>query len=128
MRSCFHTTRTPISILNNILELTVAFLGPALAIYGIDILLRRNRYNGAELHDETPRSRFWYWRGVNPAGATAMIAGTAAALLCINTAIYVSPVARLVVGAALYATLSVRQRRCVPAADVTLAVPAMTAD
>jgi len=47
-----------------ILALTVAFLGPALAIYGIDILLRRNRYNGLELHDETPRSRFWYWSGL----------------------------------------------------------------
>jgi NCS1 family nucleobase:cation symporter-1 len=128
-----------LSTLNNILELTVAFLGPALAIYGVDILLRRNRYNGLELHDETPRSRFWYWRGVNPAGATAMIAGTAAALLCVNTAIYVGPVARLldgadlsslvgpVVGATIYAALAVRQRRAVPA-DVALPVPAMTAD
>jgi NCS1 family nucleobase:cation symporter-1 len=128
-----------LSTLDNILELTVAFLGPALAIYGIDILIRRNRYNGLELHDEPPRSRFWYWRGVNPAGATAMIAGTAAALLCVDTAIYVSPVARLldgadlsslvgpVVGAAVYAALAAHQRRAVPA-DTALAVPAMTAD
>jgi nucleobase:cation symporter-1, NCS1 family len=76
---------------------------------------------------------------VNPAGATAMIAGTAAALLCVNTAIYVGPVARLldgadlsslvgpVVGATIYAALAVRQRRAVPA-DVALPVPAMTAD
>ena len=41
---------------------------PSLAIYGVDIWLRRNRYDGLELHDETPGSRFWYWRGVNPAG------------------------------------------------------------
>ena len=46
-------------------------LGPALAIYGVDILLRRNRYNGLELHDETPRSRFWYRHGVNWAGGDA---------------------------------------------------------
>ena len=128
-----------LSTLNNILELTVAFLGPALAIYGIDILLRRNRYNGLELHDESPRSRFWYWRGVNPAGATAMIAGTAAALLCVNTAVYVSPVARLLdgadlsslvgptVGATVYAALAARQRRAA-LPDVVPAVPAMTAD
>ena len=59
--------------LNNTLELTVAFLGPALAIYGADILLRRNRYNGLDLHDETPNSPFWYWHGVNPAGAAGML-------------------------------------------------------
>ena len=123
-----------LSTLNNILELTVAFLGPALAIYGMDILLRRNRYNGPELHDETPHSRFWYTRGVNLAGVTAMIVGTAAALLCVNTAIYISPVARLLdgadlsslvgpaVGAALYAAFAVRQRRTV-AVDVPLDVP-----
>jgi len=112
-----------LNTLNNILALTVAFLGPALAIYGIDILLRRNRYDGLELHDETPRSRFWYWRGVHPAGATAMIVGTAAALLCVNTSVLVGPVARAldgadlsslvgpVVGAFLYVALTARSRR-----------------
>jgi NCS1 family nucleobase:cation symporter-1 len=69
-----------------------------------------------------------------------MIAGTAAALLCVNTAVYVGPVAGLldgadlsslvgpVAGAALYAVLTARQRRGVPAAEVTLAVPALTAE
>ena len=54
--------------MDSTLELTVAFLGPALAIYGTDILLRRNRYDGRELHDETAASRFWYDGGVNWAG------------------------------------------------------------
>jgi purine-cytosine permease-like protein len=114
--------------MSNILELTVAFLGPALAIYGTDILLRRNHYSGPDLHDETPASRFWYWRGVNPAGATAMIVATAAALLCVNTDVYVGPVARALAGADLsavagpavaavvYAAMTVRGRR--PAAAV----------
>jgi NCS1 family nucleobase:cation symporter-1 len=116
-----------LATLNNILELTVAFLGPALAIYGVDILLRRNRYDGRALHDETPGSRFWYWHGVSPAGATAMIIGTAAALLCVNTAVYVGPVAGALDGADLsalagplvaggiYAAMAARQRRTVPA-------------
>ena len=116
-----------LNTLNNILALTVAFLGPALAIYGVDILLRRNRYNGLELHDETPGSRFWYWRGVNPAGATAMIVGTAAALLCVNTSVLVGPVARALdgadlsslvgpaVGASLYVVLTARSRRALRA-------------
>jgi purine-cytosine permease-like protein len=109
--------------LNNILALTVAFLGPALAIYGIDILLRRNRYHGIELHDETPSGRFWYWRGVNPAGAVAMIAAAAAALLCVNTSVLVGPVARALdgadlsslvgplAGAGVYVLLTARSRR-----------------
>jgi nucleobase:cation symporter-1, NCS1 family len=89
--------------LSSILELTVTFLGPALAIYAIDIWLRRNRYDGLELHDETPQSRFWYWRGVNPAGAAAMIIGTAVGLLCVSTSMYVSPVAGALNGADLSA-------------------------
>ena len=89
--------------LSSILELTVAFLGPSLAIYGVDIWLRRNRYDGPGLHDETPGSRFWYWRGVSPAGAAAMVIGTTAALLCANTSIYVSPVADALGGADLSA-------------------------
>jgi purine-cytosine permease-like protein len=89
--------------LSSILELTVTFLGPSLAIYGVDIWLRRNRYDGLELHDETPGSRFWYWRGVNPAGAAAIIAGTTVALLCVNTGIYVGPVAGALDGADLSA-------------------------
>src|ERR1700744_5541171 len=111
-----------LNTLNNILELTVAFLGPALAIYAVDIVLRQNRYDGLELHDETPGSRFWYWHGVRPAGAIAMVAGTAAALLCASNDLYVSPVAAAldgadlsafvgpVVGACLYAALVPRQR------------------
>ncbi len=90
-----------LATLNNLLELTVAFLGPALAIYGADIALRRNHYNGIELHDETPESRFWYWHGVNLAGATAMVVGTGIAVLCVNTSLYVGPFARTLNGADL---------------------------
>ena len=129
-----------LNTLNNILALTVAFLGPALAIYGVDILLRRNRYDGLDLHDETPDSPFWYWRGVNRAGATAMIVGTAAALLCVNTTVQVGPLARAlagadlsslvgpVVGACLYVALTARSRRvAVARADGEPARPAVTA-
>jgi purine-cytosine permease-like protein len=90
-----------LATLNNILQLTVAFLGPFLVIYGADIWLRRNQYDGRALHDETPDSQFWYWHGVNPAGASAMIAGTAVALLCVNTTEYTSPVASALGGADL---------------------------
>ncbi|WP_051942714.1 purine-cytosine permease family protein [Streptacidiphilus rugosus] len=87
--------------LNSILQFTVAFLGPSMAVYITDIMLRRNRYDGLELHDETPAGRHWYRRGVNPAGAAALIAGTAVAALCVNTTAWTAPVAHALDGADL---------------------------
>ena len=111
--------------LNNILELTVALLGPALAIYGRHPAPQPLQRTGAAR--PVPGRRFWYWHGVNPAGATAMIVGTAAALLCVNTSVLVGPVARAldgadlsslvgpVVGAFLYVALTARSRRALRA-------------
>ncbi|MET9256390.1 cytosine permease [Streptomyces sp. NPDC003717] len=82
---------------NNVLQLTVVLLGPAMAVYAADILLRRNRYDGTALMDETPDSRFWYTAGVNPAGALALAGGVVAAALCVDT-LYTGPVARLLGG------------------------------
>lgn len=87
--------------MQNILTLSVALLGPNLALYGADILLRRNRYDGEALADDRPGSPFWYQAGVNPRGATAQVLGTAAALACVNTPVYVGPVARALGGADL---------------------------
>nr|BFD81488.1 cytosine permease [Streptomyces sp. Xyl84] len=103
---------------NNVLQLTVALLGPSMAVYATDILLRRNRYDGPALMDETPGGPFWYTGGVNRAGAVAVVAGTAVASLCVNTLYYTGPVATalggvdlalpvgLVVAAVLYAALT----------------------
>jgi len=88
-----------IDTLNNILALSVSLLGPSLAIYGTDILLRGNRFDGTALHDETPQSTFWYSHGFNLAGLSALAAGTTAALLCANTKILVGPIARMFGGA-----------------------------
>ncbi|EYT82778.1 nitrate reductase [Streptomyces sp. Tu 6176] len=78
---------------NNVLQLTVALLGPSMAVYATDILLRRNRYDGRALMDETPGSPFWYSGGVNRAGAVAVLAGTAVASLCVDTLYYTGPIA-----------------------------------
>ncbi len=86
---------------SNMLELMVALLGPSMAVYAADILWRRNRYNGLELSDESRSGRFWYRGGVNWAGATALVAGTAAASLCLSTSFYTGPVARAAGGADL---------------------------
>ncbi|MFJ4840398.1 purine-cytosine permease family protein [Streptomyces sp. NPDC088746] len=82
---------------SNVLQLTVVLLGPAMAVYATDILLRRNRYDGPALMDETPGSRFWYTAGFNPAGAVALTGGVAAAALCVNT-LYTGPVAQVLGG------------------------------
>lgn len=66
-------------------------------------LLRRNRYRGPGLHDETPASAYWYHGGVNITGVTAQVLGTAAALLCINSTDFQSPLATGLGGADLSA-------------------------
>jgi len=88
-----------IDTLNNILALSVSLLGPSLAIYGLDIFLRGNCYDGAELHDETRKSAFWYWHGFNWVGLAALGAGGTASLLCANTKFFVGPIAKLLDGA-----------------------------
>ena len=112
-----------LSTLNDLLALSVAFLGPALAIYGTDIVMRRNRYEQLELHDETPRGACWYRHGVNWAGVSALVVGSGAALLCANTAVLVGPVSAALdgadmsalvgpaVAAAAYAAATRHQRR-----------------
>jgi purine-cytosine permease-like protein len=106
---------------SNVLQLTVVLLGPSTAVYATDILLRRNRYDGLALTDETPGSPFWFTGGVNLAGALALTFGTTAAALCVNT-LYEGPLARalggvdlalpvgIAVASALYAILVRRSR------------------
>ncbi|WP_328787823.1 MULTISPECIES: purine-cytosine permease family protein [unclassified Streptomyces] len=101
---------------SNSLQLVVVLIGPVMAIYATDVLLRGFRYDGRALADETPGSPFWYVGGVSPAGALALAAGVSAAALCVNT-LYTGPVASalggidlslpvgMVVSAALYAAL-----------------------
>jgi purine-cytosine permease-like protein len=101
---------------SDVLQLTVVLLGPATAVYATDILLRRNRYDGPALTDETPAGPFWYTAGVNWPGALALTAGVAAAALSVNT-LYTGPIAAaldgvdialpagITVAAAVYAAL-----------------------
>jgi len=106
---------------SNVLQLTVVLLGPSMAIYATDIVLRRNAYDGIALSDETRRSRFWFRAGFNPAGVVALLAGVVAAALCVDT-VYTGPVAALagvdlslpagiVTAAAVYAVGMTRRAR-----------------
>ncbi|MGE7766224.1 purine-cytosine permease family protein [Peribacillus sp. NPDC096540] len=77
-----------ITTLNNILQFSVILLGPLLAIYATDIILRQNHYDGLELHDETPSSQYWYYRGFNLAGVGAYLIAVIFAFLCMNTVVW----------------------------------------
>ncbi|MGA4976606.1 purine-cytosine permease family protein [Streptomyces cinereoruber] len=85
---------------SNALQVITVLVGPLMAVYVTDVLLRRCRYDGAALSDETPGSPFWYTAGVNRAGALALVCGVAAASLCVNT-LYTGPVAAALGGADL---------------------------
>lgn len=87
------------------LELTVTILGPLIAIYAVDILLRRNDYNGIALNDLRRGSPFWFSHGFFWPGIIAQIAGTVAALLMINSELYTGPIATALGGADLSAIL-----------------------
>ncbi|MHA4778497.1 purine-cytosine permease family protein [Streptomyces sp. MSC1_001] len=77
---------------SNALQVIVVLIGPLMAVYATDIVLRRCRYDGPALSDETPGSPFWYTAGVNRAGALALVTGVTAAALCVNT-LYTGPIA-----------------------------------
>ncbi|MFE6855737.1 purine-cytosine permease family protein [Streptomyces sp. NPDC057674] len=106
---------------SNALQVITVLIGPLMAVYATDVVLRRCRYDGIALSDETPDSPFWYTAGVNPAGALAIVVGVTAASLCVNT-LYTGPVAAaldgidlslpvgMVVAATLYALLMRKDR------------------
>ncbi|KUN06198.1 hypothetical protein AQI95_15000 [Streptomyces yokosukanensis] len=103
----------------NVLQLTVVLLGPSTAVYATDIVLRRNRYDGIALGDESRTGPFWYTGGFNWAGVLALASGVAVSALCVDT-VYTGPVAAalggvdlalptgLVVSSAAYALLTRR--------------------
>ncbi|MGW0954101.1 cytosine permease [Streptomyces sp. NPDC002545] len=73
-------------------ELVVIVTGPCMTVYATDIVLRRNRYDGELLHDQSRTSPFWYRGGVNWAGVVATLGGAAAATLCAGSTFWAGPV------------------------------------
>ncbi len=61
----------------NALQLAVVVLGPVMSVYVADMLLRRNRYDGPGLCDESPASPYWYSGGVNVVGVLCCVLGIA---------------------------------------------------
>lgn len=84
--------------LNALIELSVAVMGPLMAVYAADIWLRRGRYDGIALSDSTRSSAFWHTGGWHVPGAVAMVVATTVAVLMVNTTLYVGPIAEALGG------------------------------
>jgi len=83
------------------IEIAVAVMGPLVAIYAIDIVLRRGRYDGVALNDTSRRSPFWYTGGWFAPGTIAMVLATTVAVLMVNTTLYTGPISAALGGADL---------------------------
>ncbi|MGN6762440.1 MAG: purine-cytosine permease family protein [Leifsonia sp.] len=121
--------------LSGLLEVSLAVLAPSMAIYAVDIFLRRNRYDGPALQDTTARSRYWFAGGFSVGGFGALLLGTVAASFCLNTTFYVGPVTQAlggadisvfigaIVGGGIYAAVEGRRIRAAARAPLSTITP-----
>ena len=87
------------TVLHDFVALLVVWLGPFGAVWICDGLMRRWRYEPAEIHDVSPRSTYWGWRGFNLNGWAALMVGIGVCLLTINAPILQGPVSAQLDGA-----------------------------
>jgi NCS1 family nucleobase:cation symporter-1 len=80
------------------LALLIIWLAPWIAIYGVDWLLRRGRYDARALLDESPSGRYWRSGGFFLPGVVAQLAGMAAAGVWINSSAFVGPLSTAAYG------------------------------
>jgi purine-cytosine permease-like protein len=79
---------------NTMLQLVVTVTGPAMAVAVTDLVLRRNRYNGADLLGQQRGGPFWYHRGVHWAGVLALVVGGLTSAMWVNTSFWTGPIAK----------------------------------
>lgn len=119
----------------NFLALLNVWIGPFGAIWLVDGLLRRWRYDAAGIHDSSPASPYWYRGGVNVRGFVALACGMIVGALTINATWLHGPLAGVfwdgdlawiappLVAAGVYAALASRELRAVAAMTAAAAVP-----
>jgi nucleobase:cation symporter-1, NCS1 family len=83
-----------ITVLHDFVALLVVWLGPFGAVWITDALMRRWRYDPAEIHDVSPRSRYWGRHGFNVHAWIALLVGVGVCLLTINAPILEGPVSK----------------------------------
>lgn len=123
------------TVISDFLLFTLVWLTPWAGVFGADVILRKNSYDGRELLDN--RGPFAVNRGVNIAGCSAFLLGMVASAMWINTSVYDGPLSRVaggsdfsvfmgfIVGGGSYvifhAVLARRARRTVGIASVAAA-------
>ena len=80
---------------NLMLQFLVIVSGPAMAIFVVDVILRRYDYDGVDLFHDRPGARYWYSAGWSIPGITALLVGGVATALCLSTSVWSGPIAEL---------------------------------
>jgi nucleobase:cation symporter-1, NCS1 family len=79
----------------NFLAFLNIWVGPFGAVWVVDGVLRRWRYDPIGIHENSPASPYWGTGGFNPSGLIALAAGVVAGLLTINAPGFQGPVSRV---------------------------------
>lgn len=79
---------------NLMLQFLVVVSGPAMAVFAVDVALRRYAYDGIDLFDTRPGGRFWYSGGWSIPGLTALLAGGVTTALCLATDVWAGPISQ----------------------------------
>ncbi len=78
---------------NLMLQFLVIVSGPAMAIFVVDVVIRRYAYDGLDLFDDRHGGRFWFTAGWSIPGIAALLAGGLATALCLATEVWAGPIA-----------------------------------
>jgi purine-cytosine permease-like protein len=81
-------------LLNDFVAAVIAWIGPWMAIFLVDWLLRRKRYVPSELQRTDPGGLYWRHGGVHWPALVAQALGSVASVLAFNQSFYVGPIAR----------------------------------
>jgi NCS1 family nucleobase:cation symporter-1 len=93
------------TVLHDFVALLIVWLAPFGAVWITDGLMRRWRYDPAEIHDVTARSEYWGWHGLGVRGWLALLVGVVVCVLTMNAPIFQGPVSEALAGADLSWTL-----------------------
>ncbi|MFS0894113.1 purine-cytosine permease family protein [Microbacterium sp. 179-I 3D3 NHS] len=80
---------------NLMLQFLVVVSGPAMAIFVVDVILRRYDYEGPDLFVNRAGGRYWYSGGWSIPGIAALLLGGLATAVCLSTSVWSGPVAQL---------------------------------
>jgi nucleobase:cation symporter-1, NCS1 family len=82
------------NLLNDFVAAVIAWIGPWMAIFLVDWLLRRQRYVPSELQRTDAGGLYWRHGGVHWPALVAQALGSVASILAFNQSFYAGPIAR----------------------------------